>query len=215
MWSPLAGELCASRFVTAHLLNVLLHPVIVAIHAVPPDVGLLRHELSGLRDSNSRAALEGRRGKGSRRRSRLLTMRSNGILSADTQSLRSVFSGRFSVQRPTCRFTEPPRSTCCARGARWSCSPNCTTCSFFRNAPCAACFLVYLASCKLGILPHSKFICKRCRVASQPLTRHFLFVPVTGPIWLQRWLSSSPSVYSTALWRLQAPLWCLHSSSTR
>ena len=38
----------ASLFPSFYLLDVLLHPVVVPVHAVPPDVGFLGHEDAGL-----------------------------------------------------------------------------------------------------------------------------------------------------------------------
>jgi hypothetical protein len=38
----------APPFASSHLLDVLLHPVVVPVHAVAPDVGLLRDKDAGL-----------------------------------------------------------------------------------------------------------------------------------------------------------------------
>lgn len=66
----------------AHLLDVLLHPVIVAIHAVAPYVGLLGHELAALQQQGRR---QGSRSAGAELRGPAclaLTMRSKGMAPA-------------------------------------------------------------------------------------------------------------------------------------
>ncbi len=45
---PVVSEGFKYHFVS-HLHDVLLHPIIVAVHAVPPDVGLFGHKLASLK----------------------------------------------------------------------------------------------------------------------------------------------------------------------
>lgn len=77
-----------------HLLQVLLHPIIIAIHAISPYVGLLRHELAGLRGKGVGCVLGGREMDDTPHTQSTpfpprRTMRSNGMMDCPSELLYS------------------------------------------------------------------------------------------------------------------------------
>jgi hypothetical protein len=97
----------ARRRARARLRDVLLHPVVHAIHAVAPDVALLGHKAPGLpvctnRKASVRAAPRGRSGVQARR-----TVRSNGMAAAAASAVRARCNAQplrpFRAREPSLR----------------------------------------------------------------------------------------------------------------